>query len=191
MKVPDSGMPDEPYWESLFDIDRILDWMAVDTLTGTLIEVGCGYGTFTVPLAFRFKGCLVGLDIEPEMIARTEARLSGIAGTDRILRIRDVLVDGLGAEPDSAGAVLMFNLLHFSQRPALLAEAARVLAPGGKLFIIHWRKDIITPRGPDPLIRPDPGTILNEIRQLPMKPYGEPVHLGPWHWGLILQKGDN
>jgi len=50
MKVPDSGMPDETYWNTLFDIDGIVDWLPLRTHGQSVVEVGCGYGTFTVPL---------------------------------------------------------------------------------------------------------------------------------------------
>ncbi len=38
------------------------------------------------------------------------------------------------------------NILHFDKRKLLLNEAHRVISKNGKIFIIHWRKDIDTPR---------------------------------------------
>ncbi len=43
MKVRESGMPEEAYWESLFDIETILDRLGIDGSLGDVIELGCGY----------------------------------------------------------------------------------------------------------------------------------------------------
>ncbi|NQU11895.1 class I SAM-dependent methyltransferase, partial [bacterium] len=47
MKLRDSGMPEEAYWESLFDVPLILDRLGMDARLGDVVEFGCGYGTFT------------------------------------------------------------------------------------------------------------------------------------------------
>jgi len=49
-KVRDSGMPEEAFWESLFDVPLILDSFGVRADIGDVIEFGCGYGTFTIPV---------------------------------------------------------------------------------------------------------------------------------------------
>jgi tRNA G46 methylase TrmB len=51
MKVFDSGMPEEVYWSSLFDLEAILTWLNPAAGIDPIIEIGCGYGTFTVPIA--------------------------------------------------------------------------------------------------------------------------------------------
>ena len=42
----------------------------------------------------------------------------------------------------------------------MLSAAAEIVRPGGRLFVIHWRHDAGTPRGPDLTIRPRPEQIL-------------------------------
>jgi len=56
MKLRDSGMPDEAFWETLFDVDLILDRLEIDKRLGDVLEMGCGYGTFTLPVARRISG---------------------------------------------------------------------------------------------------------------------------------------
>ncbi|OHE78342.1 MAG: hypothetical protein A3G75_02280 [Verrucomicrobia bacterium RIFCSPLOWO2_12_FULL_64_8] len=51
MKFRESGMPPQDYWETLFDVPRILDAFGFGSATGDVAELGCGYGTFTMPLA--------------------------------------------------------------------------------------------------------------------------------------------
>jgi hypothetical protein len=53
MKLRESGMPDETYWESLFNIDLILDSLKIDSSLQYVAELGAGYGTFTIPVAKR------------------------------------------------------------------------------------------------------------------------------------------
>ncbi len=72
MKVRDSGMPDEPYWESLFDVPLILKRLELGRFHD-VAELGCGYGTFAVPVAEAISGTLYTFDMEPEMITRTRA----------------------------------------------------------------------------------------------------------------------
>jgi hypothetical protein len=50
MKIRDSGMPEEAYWATLFDVPLILDRLGVAGC-GDVAELGCGYGTFTAPIA--------------------------------------------------------------------------------------------------------------------------------------------
>jgi hypothetical protein len=66
MKVSVSGMPEEAYWNSLFDIPLIVKWLNVDTRIEPIVEIGCGYGTFTVPVAKNAKiHCLHMISNQP------------------------------------------------------------------------------------------------------------------------------
>jgi len=89
MKIRESGMPDPAYWESLFDIPAILDAFAFPD--GDAVELGCGYGTFTIPLAARIRGNVYALDLDPAMVATTAQRASA-AGLNNIhTSVSDVL----------------------------------------------------------------------------------------------------
>jgi hypothetical protein len=63
MKARDSGMPDESLWASFFQPELILDRLAMRSITGDVLEFGCGYGTFTIPAARRTTGVVYALDI--------------------------------------------------------------------------------------------------------------------------------
>ena len=58
MKVRDSGMPDESHWESLFDVPLILTRLGIGEFH-EVAELGCGYGTFTIPVARAISGMRV------------------------------------------------------------------------------------------------------------------------------------
>jgi len=189
MKVDDSGMPEEVYWNSLFDIEGIVDWLDLSKINGaTIVEIGCGYGTFTVPIAKKSAGKIFAFDIEPAMIkvAQENVRKAGLSNVT--FSLRDVLEQGTGLESESVDRVLLFNILHFSERRLLLEEAARILKKDGIVAIIHWRKDIPTPRGPAVDLRPDQGEILSAAAGLNLKFHGNSKILEPYHWGIQLVK---
>ncbi len=190
MKVFDSGMPEEAYWNSLFDVPNILDWLSLNNLSAPVVEVGCGYGTFTVPVAKETNVDVYAFDIEPSMIetARRNVKRAGIRNVQFFRR--DIVEEGTGLGSDSVAMVLLFNILHFDERRILLEEAARILKPDGVAAIIHWRKDVPTPRGPGVHTRPDQQMILESIKGLDLVFYGNSKILEPYHWGIQLIKSN-
>jgi SAM-dependent methyltransferase len=176
MKIRDSGMPDEAYWETLFDVPLIIDRLGIAGC-GDVAELGCGYGTFTVPIAKVISGTLYTFDVEPAMLARTRARAASLpVRTEH----RDVMAHGFGVQAD---AVLLFNILHGAQPVDLLRHAAEALKPGGLVYAIHWRYGE-TPRGPSLDIRPKPKDIVEWARMAGLPPLGDVIDLPPWHYGL-------
>ncbi len=187
MKVRDSGMPEQTYWESLFDVEGVLDEMGVGPQTGDVAELGCGYGTFTLPTALRINGTLHAFDIEAEMIALTRARAAN-AGVGNIrLELRDVVADGFGLPAASVDAVLLFNILHLENPLNLLRQAALIVRPGGRVVAIHWRSDLATPRGPALPVRPRPEQIAEWASAVGLAPAPARL-LPPWHFGIALTK---
>lgn len=71
MKVRDSGMPEERLWASFFDVDFVLDQVLLQRPVPTVVEFGCGYGTFTIPAVRRTIGVVHAIDIERDMVAAT------------------------------------------------------------------------------------------------------------------------
>jgi hypothetical protein len=72
----------------------------------------------------------------------------------------------------------------------LLQEAHRVLHDGGMLFVMHWRRDIQTPRGPSLAIRPRPEQCQAWLEEAGFRNV-ERVNLQsccPYHFGLIARR---
>lgn len=182
-------MPAQDYWEAFFDVGRILDAFNVDAQIDNAIELGCGYGTFTLPLAQRTGGQVYSYDIDAEMvdITRHRAEASGISNLN--VKQRDIFGQGFDL-PDSGGDIcLLFNILHGENPVAMLREAARVVRPGGTVAVIHWRSDIATPRGPSLNIRPSPEQILAWAEESGWFTSGSiPFLLPPWHYGIRLTR---
>ncbi|MBI4711597.1 MAG: class I SAM-dependent methyltransferase, partial [Candidatus Omnitrophica bacterium] len=156
MKVRDSGMPERDMWEKFFDPPRILMQMGLNSQVRDVVEVGCGYGTFTIPVAQVISGQIHAYDIDEEMIRITKTEAAKAKRNNVNAVLRDIIADGTGLPDESVDYVMLFNILHLETPVPLLKEACRVLKGGGKLGIIHWNYDPSTPRGPSMEIRPKP-----------------------------------
>lgn len=189
VKVFDSGMPEEAYWSSLFDLKAILTWLNPAPGIDPIVEIGCGYGTFTVPIAQAVAGRVHAFDIDSSMIERAHENVRRAGLRNVVFDQRDVLGAGTGLPSGSAQTVLLFNILHSMHNRRFLEEAARILRDSGSIRIIHWRKDIETPRGPCRESRPERQSILEDISSLDLHPSGDTRILAPYHWGMQLVKG--
>jgi SAM-dependent methyltransferase len=182
MFIRESSIPSQEYWESLFDVELILDRFG---LSGEVAELGCGYGTFTLPLARRTGRIVHAIDIDPTMVDAVRRRAKAEGVTNIVASVRDVTTEGFGLDESSCDACLIFNILHGESPVQLLKEARRIVRPGGVLAIIHWRSDIVTPRGPALNIRPTAQMIEAWATATGGLTLPEPAFiLPPWHYGL-------
>ena len=187
-------MPEPRVWETFFDVEAVLDAVGPAAHAEDGVEFGCGYGTFTLPAARRLSGTLLTLDLDEDAmnIARRRARDEGV-GNIRFER-RDFVRDGTGLDVMSVDYAMAFNILHHDDPVALLAEARRVLRPGGAVAIIHWNHDPETPRGPPLAMRPRPEDCLRWAREAGFDVPATTTDLPPWHYGFVApraaQKGD-
>ena len=181
-------MPNETIWNDFFDINLILSELGIDNKIIDLVEIGIGYGTFTIPSARQIKGKLFGFDIEQEMLDIVKQKLVKEQLDNVILENRDILTQTTGLENSSIDYVMLFNILHHDSPDDFLSEAYRILRPKGKVGIMHWRSDISTPRGPDLSIRPTPDQIMQMIDSKKFSIAKSPVVIKPYHFGLIITK---
>ena len=102
---------------------------------GTLVDIGTGTGRMLQLFGERADHA-IGVDRSPEMLRLARAKLAE-ARTDADLRQGDMyalpLADG------SADTIVLHHLLHFAHLPdRTVAEAARLLRPGGRLLIVDF-----------------------------------------------------
>jgi len=184
MKLRDSGMPDEVYWESLMRPVETIERLGLADVAGDVVEFGCGYGTFTLHLAAEVQGTVWTYDIEPEMVARVGERAAAAGVVNIVAERRDLFESGTGRPAGTAAVVTIFNLLHGEEPERLLAEARRVLAREGVLAVSHWVWDAATPRGPDLAIRPRPAALRAMCEAAGFTPESAvEIALPPYHYG--------
>jgi ubiquinone/menaquinone biosynthesis C-methylase UbiE len=129
----DSG---NPVWEGRADVARL-----IDGADGVVVDIGAGFGTFAVALA-RSAAHVYAVDKSPGRARVTAARARAVG----LANVTPVLADGL-ILPLGSGTcdlALLIGVLEWTgleqedpvaSQKAVLAEASRVLKPGGTLFI--------------------------------------------------------
>lgn len=181
-------MPTENMWASFFNVDLILSELHINSDINDLVEIGCGYGTFTIPSAKIIRGILYTFDIEKDMLDIVKLKLKNEYIHNVNLEQRDILTQTTGLANNSIDYVMLFNILHHDSPIDFFIEAHRILKPNGKVGILHWRSDIETPRGPHLSIRPKPDQILQWIDRLKFNIDKKPVVIEPYHYGLVISK---
>lgn len=117
-----------PRYEAWFDrhqaayVSELLALRAFVPWTGRGLEIGVGSGRFAAPL-----GIAVGIDASPTMLALAAARgIDCIEGVAEHLPFADASFDH---------ALIVTTICFVDSAPDTLAEARRVLKPGGTLVL--------------------------------------------------------
>ena len=107
-----------------------------------VLEVGPGSGVFTVEVAHRLgpTGYLAAVDVQPQMLAKTEdkIRAAGLANVETLLADAAELPF---ADQSFDLAFFVTVLGEIPDKAAALAEAHRVLRPGGRLSVTELLMD--------------------------------------------------
>jgi ubiquinone/menaquinone biosynthesis C-methylase UbiE len=103
-----------------------------------VLDIACGTGIVARVAKERLggAGCVVGVDLSPEMLAVARAVASGIdwrEGNASALPLRD------GEKFDVV--ICQQGLQFFQDKPAAAAEMRRALVNGGRLAVATWRAD--------------------------------------------------
>ena len=122
--------------------------LAPDDTGGRLLDIGTGTGRVLELLAPHFRQAL-GVDASKAMLALARARLAQPGLAHCAVRLADMYRLPL-ADASFDTAVLQM-VLHYAEDPSgAVAEAARVLRPGGRLIVIdlapHGRDDLVMKR---------------------------------------------
>lgn len=118
------------------EVERAITDLVMDRPIGALLDIGTGTGRMLELFAPRAESA-IGIDRSSEMLrlARVKLEEAGIAGAS--LRQGDMYA--LPLADRSADSIILHQVLHYAQQPGLaIAEAARVLAPEGRLLVIDF-----------------------------------------------------
>ena len=105
-------------------------------------DIGAGTGYFTLPIAAAIgnAGRVFAVDVAPEMLARLREKTAEIGFTNVECVEAEASATTLAAA--SCDCVLLANVWHeFDDHAAVLAEARRILRPGGQIALLDWRPD--------------------------------------------------
>jgi ArsR family transcriptional regulator len=102
----------------------------------SLVDLGTGTGRILELFGPRAKNVL-GFDLNHDMLAYARMKLERAGLSQAQVRHGDLY--NVPLPDESADAVVLHQVLHFLDDPAsAVAEAARVLAPGGKLLVVDF-----------------------------------------------------
>ena len=112
-----------------FRLELLRRWLPQGFAGRTVVDLGCGGGLLAVPLA-REGAHVVGLDLAAKALRAARAQQP-----ERLLAAQADLQE-LPLAERSADVVLLADVLeHVDDPAAVVAQAARVLRPGGALFV--------------------------------------------------------
>ncbi|MDD2795412.1 metalloregulator ArsR/SmtB family transcription factor [Acidocella sp.] len=103
---------------------------------GRLVDIGTGIGRM-IELFGETARSVIGIDRSPEMLRLARAKLAR-AGLERA-ELRQGDFHALPLPGGCADTVIIHQVLHYAQQPeTAVAEAARLLASGGRLLVVDF-----------------------------------------------------
>src|SRR5262245_7725976 len=124
--------PSSPAFRSLHAVNSyrvalVLDWLGTDWRGKVVVDLGCGGGLMAGPFAHA-GARVVGLDLSQGSVRAASERIGA----------RFVLGDALHVplQDESADFVLLADVLEHVEDPEqVVRESARVLRPGGRVYV--------------------------------------------------------
>lgn len=118
------------------------DFLAAGAVPGEVLDLGTGTAQIPVELCRRDDSFRVtAVDLSVNMLHLARAKIE-VAGLTHCIRLARVDAKELPYEKDRFAAVMSNSIVHHIPQPGFaLAEAWRVLAPGGLLFV----RDLLRP----------------------------------------------
>ena len=120
------------------NVDNMVD--GIDLNDKHVLDIGCGIGGPAFLLASKYGASVVGIDIEQPLIEKANRRAEEL-GLSSSCEFKTVEVGPL-AFPDNTFDVVFSTgvIMTVDNQMEVLAEAMRVLKPGGVLTVYDWMK---------------------------------------------------
>ncbi|MGY5774863.1 class I SAM-dependent methyltransferase [Rhizobium hainanense] len=189
---PATSMPDRDWWTVLWPNPLAL-LEALGIKPGmTVLDLCCGDGYFTAPLAKLVAGKVYALDLDETMIemARAEVDRQAVSVRQWIRADARDIADHL---PENVDYVLMANTFHGVPDQLGLVQAVHsVLAPRGSFGIVNWearpREETTVlglPRGPKTEMRMTPADVAAIVEHGGFRSRAV-IELPPYHYGIVF-----
>ena len=194
-RLPFTSMPDRDWWEALWPHpDRTLTRLGLKPHM-SILDLGCGYGYFTIPAArIVAPAPVVGIDIDSPILAQAQQ-----ASQDQrnCLWLNLNLLQISQSIQNKFDYIMMHSTFHGLMHPLeLVQDVQNLLKPGGLFSVVNWlpipKEETLwlgKQRGPKTELRMSPEQLLNMIRDAAEGPLQatQPVKLSPFHYGMTFQ----
>jgi len=117
--------------------DEILNAVKIEP-SFAVVDLGCGSGYFTVPLARRVK-MVYAIDVQKEMLDFLKDKIK----KQNIKNVKPLLTkpNEIPLESDSVDLLVSVNTVHeFDDKAKIIKEMSRVVKKNGKLLIVDFQK---------------------------------------------------
>ncbi len=125
---------------------QLLTEVAGITRGMTCVDLGCGTGTFSLPMAgcVGSEGIVYAVDDSAEMLEYLRAK-----NPPPNLRLVQRDAGQTGLDSQIADFCLLAFILHEVKQPdSVVSEAFRLLKPEGKVLVVEWKADLGSPGPP-------------------------------------------
>lgn len=154
----------------------------------TVVDMGCGPGFFTLPLArlVGATGRVYAVEANPTMIRHLRANIRKTGADGSRIKITRSDVSDTRVPAASADVVLLARVLHdVEDKKAFLGEVRRICKPGGRVVDLDWKK-IRTKHGPPYEILLSAAESKKIMAENGFRPAGA-FNPGRYHYGLIFR----
>lgn len=150
---------------------------------GTLLDIGCGIGYFTIPAAkIITNGNAIGVDIMTEILDIAREKAGDISN----IEFRKSEEYSFPVEDNSIDYVFICNVVHeIEDKVKFFTEIKRALKNEGYIYIIDWDKKEME-NGPSVNERVSKEEVKDLAEFLDFA-FLEEVSINPEHYGLIFK----
>ncbi|WP_025659074.1 class I SAM-dependent methyltransferase [Rhizobium sp. IBUN] len=189
-----TSMPDRDWWSALWpDPQGLLQQIGIRRGMSVL-DLCCGDGYFTGPLAALVDGRLAALDLDPAMIELAKAEVERSGASVRQWICADATSALAKHLDEPVDFVLIANTFHgVPDQIGLACSVREVLKPDGLFCIVNWhpapREETVVlgkPRGPRTEMRMSPEAVRTVVETAGFF-MQRVVDLPPYHYAAVFE----
>jgi cyclopropane fatty-acyl-phospholipid synthase-like methyltransferase len=181
-------------WANRFEDPARDEWQKPELLLTRLqlspasrvADIGSATGYFAVRIALAVPTARVwGVDIEPNMVRYLNQRARR-EKLDNLFSVLGTTADPL--IPELVDRILVVDTYHhIVSRVAYFRRTATYLSPGGRLYVVDFKRGQM-PVGPPDSMKVPPSQIVEEMSQAGFRRVGEDQQAFPYQFVLVFER---